>query len=607
MIEALFAIGNVIETKDELEEFIDEIGSSDKYDYVYKITFDINDITNPIFIGIEPEEYSSDKKMKYFFKGGKGNKSDLTPTTRITEVDKTLKKFTRFFGDFIDTNKDLLTREDVDFVAKIGNEIKANQEKIKNYLEEKVKSSKKSKAITLQFRQKDNTYYVGDMDVFIKPFTSSQQSFFQYKDYYCKYKTQSKAKDRLCYVCNKKAKEVWGFVNTYNFYTVDKRSFVTGGFNQSLAWKNYPVCPDCVKVLERAKKYVQENLNFNFCGFKYFLIPELIYSDKDILEMLLKKMKDYKNSILSEKSKTIDRAEEYILKRLSEENNVANFNFVFYKTSQSAFNILLYIQEVAPTRLKRIIDAKYEVDNKNFSGIFNPVQNTKNGEIDFYFSFNFIREFFPDNKSGRKVKVNKSFLEILNNIFIGQNIDADFLFTRFMQKIRQTFLNSNSPVTLMIQVLRSFKILLYLEEISILNRRRFSVDESNELNQSYEGFFKEYPIFDDSTKKALFLEGILVQKLLNIQYEDRRSTPFRKKLNGLKIDERTAKKVFTEAINKLEEYKKNFFKKLEEAIAAYLIKSDFSKYSVDELSYYFTLGMALGKRLKEDKDNVEEN
>jgi CRISPR-associated protein Csh1 len=158
----------------------------------------------------------------------------------------------------------------------------------------------------------------------------------------------------------------------------------------------------------------------------------------------------------------------------------------------------------------------------------------------------------------------------------------------------------------MILVLKSFKILLYLEEISILNRRRFNVDEPNELNQSYESFFKEYSIFDDSTKKALFLEGFLVQELLNIQYKYRGSTPFRKKLNGLKIDEKTAKKVFTEAINKLEEYEKNFSKKLEEAIAAYLIKSDFSKYSVDELSYYFTLGMALGKRIKEDKDNVEE-
>ena len=603
MIEALFAIGNVVETKGELEEFIDEIGSSDKYDYVYKITFDINDITNPIFRGIEFEEYSSDKKMKYFFKGGKGQKTDLTPTTRITEVDKTLKKFTRFFGDFISTNKDFLSREDIDFIVKIGNEIKANQEEIKNYLEEKVKSSKKSKAITLQFRQKDNTYYVGDMPVFIKPFTSSQESFLQYKDYYWKYGTQSKAKDKFCYVCGKKAKEVWGFANTYNFYTVDKRSFVTGGFNQSLAWKNYPVCPDCVVVLERAKRYVQENLNFSFCDFKYFLVPELVYSDKNILEMLLKKMKDYKNSILSEKSKTIVRAEEYILKKLSEENNVANFNFVFYEAKQSAFNILLYIQEVAPTRLKNIINAIDKVDDKDFSGIFD-FEKIKNNEIDFSFRFNFIREFFPDNKFDGKF--NKSFLEILNNIFIGHNIDADFLFTRFMQKIRQTFLNSNKPITLMILVLKSFKILLYLEEISILNRRRFNVDEPNELNQSYESFFKEYSIFDDSTKKALFLEGVLVQELLNIQYKYRGSTPFRKKLNGLKIDEKTAKKVFTEAINKLEEYEKNFFKKLEEAIAAYLIKSDFSKYSVDELSYYFTLGMALGKRIKEDKDNVEE-
>lgn len=600
MIEALFAIGNVIEKKTNLEEFVEEIGSPDKYDCVYKIVFDISNISTPIFKAIEQEEYSIEKKMKYFFKGGKGNKPDQTPTTRITGVEKTLKKFIRFFDNYINIySKDLLNHDEINFVRKLGDEVKRNQDQIRNYLEEKLKSTKKSKAITLQFIDGDKIYYVGDMDVFTKPFNKDNP--LRYKDYYYKFSTYSKANNRICYICGKQATEVWGFVNTYNFYTVDKKSFVTGGFNQSLAWKNYPVCPDCAKVLDRAKKYVQENLNYKFCGFRYFLTPELIYPNESSLEMLLRKMKDYKNSILSEKSKSIVKAEEYILEKLSEENNVVNFNFTFYEENQSAFKILLYIQEVAPTRLKRLTDARYEVDRRNFYRIFEPVK-IKNNEINFDFTFNFIREFFPDNKFDGQF--NKPFLEILNNIFIGQSIDADLLFTRFMQKIRKNFLESNNLITLSILTLKSFKILLYLEEINILNRRRFNV---NELNEAYESFFKEYNIFDDNTKKALFLEGVLVQKLLNIQHIDRGSTPFRKKLNSLRIDEKTAKKIFTEAINKLEEYEKNYYKNLEEAIATYLIKSDFSKYSVDELSYYFTLGMTLEKKLKENnKDSMEE-
>lgn len=603
MIEALFAIGSVLEEKSELDEFIDEIGKSDKYDLIFKIIFDYSDKYNPIFKEIQYEEYSQDKKMKYFFKERKGNQTDLTPTTRIypKSIDKAFKRYMRFFDDFKKNN--MLEPDDLNFVNKLHTEISSNLEKIKSYVVNNLNNSKKSKAITLQFVDQDNIYYVGDINIFKKPFVNEEN---KYKGYYSKYNTQSKAKNKLCYVCGQKATEVWGFVNTFNFYTVDKRSFVIGGFDQSLSWKNYPVCPSCVTVLDRAKKYIQDNLNYKFCGFDYYLIPELVYPDKIRLKTLLNTIsKNFKNFTLSNDSGTTHKAEKNIIKILSAENNLINFNFVFYKTSQSAFNILLYIQEIAPTRLKQLVDAMDAVDIRSFErdpiGIFDPMP-TKNDEIKFDFSFSFIREFFPNNKYDGVF--DKAFLEILNNIFIGKGIDVDLLFSRFLQKFRQTFLNSDNFFTLSILVLKSFKILLYLEEIKILIRRRFNVIE---LNENFESFFKHYPIFDDSTKKALFLEGVLVQKLLNIQYHNRNSKPFRKKLNGLKIDEKVAKKIFTEAINKLEEYDENYYCKLEEIIGSYFINSDFSRYSVDELSYYFTLGMVLENKFKKSEEKLEDN
>ena len=41
-----------------------------------------------------------------------------------------------------------------------------------------------------------------------------------------------------------------------------------------------------------------------------------------------------------------------------------NFNFLFFKEEQSGsvFNILSYLQEIAPTRLKKLIEAKSIVD-----------------------------------------------------------------------------------------------------------------------------------------------------------------------------------------------------------------------------------------------------
>ena len=119
----------------------------------------------------------------------------------------------------------------------------------------------------------------------------------------------------------------------------------------------------------------------------------------------------------------------------------------------------------------------------------------------------------------------------------------------------------------------------------------------------FEEFFKEHPLLDDETKKALFLEGVLSKKLLNIQFTERSATPFRSRLNGLKIDEKIAKRLLPEMINKLEEYGKNYYVKIEKTIGEYMLDAKFKNYSVDELSYYFTLGMVLADSFKVEKEN----
>jgi len=131
---------------------------------------------------------------------------------------------------------------------------------------------------------------------------------------------------------------------------------------------------------------------------------------------------------------------------------------------------------------------------------------------------------------------------------------------------------------------------------------------SKTYGNNFEEFFVENSIFDDDMKKAVFLLGVLAKKLLNIQYQERNATPFRSRLNGLKIDEKVAKRLLPEIINKLEEYGKNYYSKLETAIGEYMLNADFSKYSIDEISYYFTLGMVLEKyfKFKEENNQNEE-
>jgi CRISPR-associated protein Csh1 len=105
-----------------------------------------------------------------------------------------------------------------------------------------------------------------------------------------------------------------------------------------------------------------------------------------------------------------------------------------------------------------------------------------------------------------------------------------------MQKIRDDFLNGYPTK---IDSLKAFMLLNYLHKLKILkfkegkNRMENLVlpkEIGGEIKEKTEVFFQKYSdFFDSNLKKAIFLEGVLTQFLLNIQYRERKANPFRVK------------------------------------------------------------------------------
>ena len=236
MIEAVYRIGRILPKEDFLEEFIDDIGEN--YKNVFKVVVDIEDPEKPKYEGIEFEEYDSTKKLKYFYKRGSANGPDKTPTSKITTIDKTFKnKIKNLFGKFIQENKKFLKDNEKVLIENLQELINDKLETIKNDLIALAKkdgllrnndSFKEPSIITFTFNRDGKHYYVGELDLFVNVFKNNENE--AYKSFYKKSGVESRAKDKYCFICNKKADEVWGFVNTYNFYTADKKSYIAGGF-----------------------------------------------------------------------------------------------------------------------------------------------------------------------------------------------------------------------------------------------------------------------------------------------------------------------------------------------------------------------------------------
>ena len=129
--------------------------------------------------------------------------------------------------------------------------------------------------------------------------------------------------------------------------------------------------------------------------------------------------------------------------------------------------------------------------------------------------------------------------------------------------------------------------------------------EEKEIKEKVELFFNKFSdFFKSNAKKAIFLEGVLSQYLLNIQYQERKATPFRIKLKGLKLDKKQIIKLLPEIQNKLEEYGKNYYRDLESIISNYFISSG-NDWNItnDEISFCFVLGMNLSYLFKKEKNN----
>lgn len=618
MIEAMKEIGEYALEKEnkDLNDFVSILVENPASNETYKHVFCIKLVScqNSFeFKEIEHQEYSKEKIVKYLYKRGSSNGPDITPTARVTEIKKTFSnKIIGWFSKPLKEAKPILNSGEIQFLELLGKCIKENEEKILLDLEPKVNSvdAKENSILTLVLEENNFTRYVGDFEVFRKILKNNGASKF-----YSKYDIISKADNKTCSVC-KTHKEVYGFVTPYEFYTVDKRGFVSGGFDQSKAWRNNPICLECALKITAGKEYIEKYMSFGFYGFNFLLIPKLLNnSTSENLFDIFEKFNEKKFTFSKEYKNFLQANENDILEILSEEDDYLNLNFQFYEKSNSAYRILLYIEDILPSRLRDLFESKEIVDKRR---IFSNYVSNDNEVKSIQFTLGNARWFFPNTLDDPDL--NKYFLEITNGIFAGTSIDYNFLLKYVMQRIRKDFRNENPT---RYSLFLGFQMLDFLSNLCLLgnytggncvNSKNLSTllgDMTQKENNGYEVrtnvLFSEFEhFFNTDSKKAIFLEGTLVQYLLNIQKFQRGSTPFRTKLRGLNLDERYVKKIFPEIVNKLEEYDSNYYKELETLISKYMIQSGTDwKMSNDEISFYFVLGMNMSNLLKSPKSEKE--
>lgn len=556
------------------------------------------------FTRVINEEYKKANNPRYLYRFGSSRGTNVTPTSMVTDIEKTYpNKIRSWFDQDFSRAPYLLGEKDLMLIKSIKECLDTNESAIKEQIKEfllGIRAKKESAVVTCVISEKNIRQYLGDIDTFRTIFIKKTRASLSQK-----YNTESRGENKICSVCRKKKDEVFGFVSTYNFYTVDKPGMVSGGFDQSKAWKNYPVCLECALALECGKKYLENYSRFTFSRFDYYIIPKSLYGDQSEIFETLKTFQSEGDRIkLSDNYQVLmSDTKDEILNHLSGKENSFLCNILIYQENNNEFKIERYIEDIFPSRLKELFDAKKTVDGKpTLHSLQVPIFDDKKkvGEHAFGFNFESIYYFF-----GKEIDhdARTYFLDIVSRIFSGKEISYPFILSGLIRKNRKLFVQ-NTPTKE--SALRGLALLTYLNELKLLGSYQDGItmtnqskcivaDTSSDTYKKSEAIFQEFPaFFNTSAKRTVFLEGVLCQKLLNIQYRERKATPFRTKLQSLKLDQNRVQSLFPEIQNKLEEYKANYYRDLEKLISGSMIESGNDwKLSKDEISFYFLIGMNL--------------
>jgi len=594
-----------------------------------------------VFSKIDYREHSSNLKSKLLYKRGSSRGTDKTPTCKTAKniVGSFNQKIKSWFSQ--NQNNSFLKENDNNFIKMIHTELDLKSSEIITEIKEKSEQlSNGGIVLTTVFIENDKQRFIGDYDFFSKFITEESKIDYKYSK---TFKNHSFSEDKLCSICNMNKAEVYGYFTSLKFYNVDKPGMVTGGFDQSKSWKNYPICLDCALDVELGIKMMDKNFIFNFYGLRYYLIPKTTNEkgNDDILDEIIHYKKSQR---INDKDRLrITNAEDDVFDILQEQENNATFTLLFFeKPQKSVFRILSSIEDVLPSRIKELFETKDFVD-KLF--IFRNEQSNEGNSL-YKFNFGTLNNVFPFRlKKQKLVGKHKYYLQCVENIFNDDKIDYNFLIQNAMDFIRKLFIHYENKIDtddsfffynsfwkkfevnqshIKAITLTNFMLINFLNKLNLFRLKNkedemdrqfyesFEINSKEELESKVELFFENFKeFFVNDVHQSIFLVGVLSQFLLNIQQRERGATPFRSKLKGLKMDGRDITALVPEIIDKLEQYKSNYYVPLENLISKYIISAgDFRKWNmpIDEMNYIFVLGMNLSKyfKIKSEEKKEEE-
>lgn len=548
------------------------------------------------------------------------NTHDETPTSKIHRVDSFEEKKNRegtvrndaidwiFEGwyDEAESNTPLITdirSEYADCEEEIRRDVKDTWESVDN-LEDCV--------LTVQYEQEGEMQFIADFDLFVATVKSKVTENWEEK-----YKETSRADGEHCVLCNER-KTVFGFAFPFGFYTVDNQKYAPD-FKQSKSWQNIPLCGDCALQLRVGYKFVEEN-NFSFYigePLQYYVVPSFPIEgprDDALMASILDGSDDDDYSFMQAERFYEQKDIEYPL----------NLDILFYRMEQSSQKIERHVNDVSPPWMRKAdqtllrahadIYRDYSLDTIDYQ--LDNLDTLKQLDTLIY------RTIHQTDPEGNPEVLLNDALDLTERILTSDNIEYGRLVTLVGDEIHTRLRNNTNYRG---YTLRAFLLLTFLARLGVLKDHEVTMKDYEDIKadwaetvpENVRQFFADFPeAFNTAAKRAVFLEGVLAQHLIDAQSQIRNSNdaPLRKKLSSLRLTVDRVQTLLPDLYQDIDAYDRKSdypieYRSLRTATARYFAEADDGGWDLadEEVRYYFVLGMSLNRVFKESSSDDQQD
>lgn len=401
----------------------------------------------------------------------------------------------------------------------------------------------------------------------------------------------STREDAICCICKEVCDTVFGNFSELKTYNLDKPGMIAGGFVVSQTVNNFPVCPKCAATLSLGISAATTLCNYKMAGQPYLILPQCF--EEEVREHFLELAKEKRSpeSLREEDLNALTEDESEILRETATRFGTADqlsLKFVFFESDQQSWKIKGEVDQVLPSQVAKIFNAKKFVEQRSWCG-----------EKDFV-SMSLVREF----AGGSFMNSRREFLAHVDAIFSGKQIDEKCVLRSVVDQILIALKRDEKKAGYVIKrALLLFDFYKKLEIIPALEGHTMNTVLSDK--SCYGRFIDANPDFFGSPRKRLaFLTGALVKCVMNAQYEKLKSTPFSKKLRGMRITDEMLRRLLSDSKEKLRAYEADQFalnRDLIELICEqWVAAATEPPLSVDETTFLFTVGMSLEYHVRQE-------